>query len=165
MPLHLEKTMSGILRTIIIAVQLLAAETGAALYIASFLGYPWNDVSTLLLAISFVSIVLSSIPASVRDRRFFKHRWGLSIWEQKNRFAFQPFPARRVEWLNPLGWSLMGVLALHFFWIVLQAHSRHAALGGTSADLRLLSLIVAFGGVGSALSSKYPPTELPRSGK
>jgi hypothetical protein len=156
--------MSKVWDTIVIAIQLMAAETAFALYIASFFGYRWENGIGYLLT-SGACVAVTSIPATVRDYRFFKRYWGLSAWEQKNSFPMQFFPARHVEWLNPLAWSFMGILFLHFLWFLVHNQSADMTQRDTGDHLRLVSLMVAFGGTLSTLRSKYPPTEMPHSTK
>ena len=111
---------------------------------------------------NWLTCFLASIPTVVRDRRFFVKHWGFGLLGIRRRFPFQFFPARQVEWLNPLGWCFMGMFLLHFFWFVIHSANAQATQQDTSADLRYVSLMATFGGVLSALSRAYPPTEKPQ---
>ena len=142
--------------------QLLAAEAGLMLYVASFFGYGLEDGIRYLI-VAWVVIALSSIPVSIRDRRFFLRHWGFGLMALRFRFPFQFFPARRVAWLDGLAWSLMAILLLHFAWLVLSNSSQSTLQENTQAALRYVSLIVTFSGVLGALSWKYPPTERPQA--
>jgi hypothetical protein len=145
----------------VLLVQVLAAEAGLILYGASFFGYGWDDGGRFAIA-AFACSILASIPTMLRDRKFFMRYWGFGLSGIRRHFPFQFFPARQVEWLNPLGWCFMGILLLHFLWYVIHSASALAGQVGTSADLRCVSLMVALGGVLSALSLVYPPTQKPR---
>ena len=145
----------------ILLIQVIGAETGLILYGASFFGYGWDDGGRFVIA-ACVCCFLASIPTVVRDRRFFVKHWGFGLLGVRRRFPFQFFPARQVEWLNPLGWCFMGMFLLHFFWFVIHSANAQATQQDTSADLRYVSLMATFGGVLSALSRAYPPTEKPQ---
>jgi hypothetical protein len=55
----------------------------------------------------------------------------------------------------------MGILLLHFFWLVIHSASKGAVQRDTSADLRYVSLMVTFVGVIGALAWEYPPQRPP----
>ena len=155
--------MTGeVLMNPILLIQVIAAESGLILYGASFFGYGWNDGGRFVIA-AFACSFLASIPTVVRDRKFFMEHWGFGLWGLRRHFPFQFFPARQVEWLNPLGWCFMGILFLHFFWFVIHSASTQGAQADSSADLRYVSLMAAFGGVLGALNRIYPPTEKPQT--
>jgi hypothetical protein len=146
----------------ILLIQVIAAEAGLILYGASFFSYGWDEGGRFVIA-ALVCSFLASIPTVVRDRKFFLKHWGFGLLGVRRRFPFQFFPGRHVEWLNPLGWCFMGILLLHFFWFVMHSPITPAAQADTSADLRYVSLLATFGGVLSALSRAYPPTEKPQA--
>lgn len=153
--------MASILSNAVFVIQLIAAETGLILYLASFFGYRLEDGSRFL-TIACISIALSSIPATIRDRRFFLKNWGFGLLAIRYRFPFQFFPARRVEWLNQLAWCFTIILLLHFAWLVMSTSSQGILQNDTRAALRYAALIVTFSGILTALSWKYPPTEMPQ---
>ena len=144
----------------VLTIQLGAAATGLTLYVASFFGYGYESGAPFILP-AFVSIALTSILTALRDRRFFLDNWGFGLMGMRQHFPFQFFPARRVEWLNLIGWFFMAVLLFHFVWLVMSAPGPGTPERGTSADLRLVALMIAFGGVLTALGWIYPPTEGP----
>ena len=111
--------------------------------------------------IAFMCCFLASIPTAIRDRKFFKKHWGFGFRGIRNHFPFQSFPARREKWLNPLGWSFMAILLLHFFWLVINSTTHEAAQRDTNADLRYVSLMVTLASIMGALAWEYPPTEKP----
>lgn len=150
----------GVLCDAVITIQLGAATVGLTLYVASFMGYGWESGAPFILP-AFISIALTSIPTTFRDRRFFLEKWGFGLIGMRQHFPFQFFPARRVEWLNPIGWIFMGVLLLHFAWLVLSAQGEGSPQRGTGADLRYVALMITVGGVLAALGWIYPPTEGP----
>jgi|ERR1700733_8057543 hypothetical protein len=155
--------MYTVLSNAILLMQLFAVGTGLALYAASFSGYGWNEGGQFVMA-AFMCGFLGSIPTAIRDRKFFRKHWGFGLLGIRGRFPFQLFPARRDKWLNPLGWCFMAILFFHFFWMMnINSASHEAAQRDTSADLRYVSLLVAFTGVLGALSWEYPPTEKPQA--
>jgi len=145
---------------ILLLIQVLVAEAGLILYGASFFGYGWDDGGSFAMAAFFCGFLVS-IPTVIRDRKFFLKYWGFGLLRVRRYFPFQFFPARQIQWLNPLGWSFMGVLVLHFFWLVVRSATTQPAERDTSIDLRYLSLMVTSGGVLGALIRAYPPTEKP----
>jgi hypothetical protein len=153
--------MGATLSDAVLLMQLIAAGTGLALYVASFFGYGWDEGGRFLAAASICSF-LASIPGVIRDRKFFKRHWGFGLIGIRNHFPFQFFPARRDEWLNPLAWCFMGVLLLHFLWLMMNSVNHEAAQANTSVGLRYVSLMLTFTGVLGALTWEYPPTEKPQ---
>ena len=149
-----------LLRDAVLTIQLGAAAIGLTLYAASFLGYGYESGALFILP-AFVSIALTSIFTTLRDRRFFLENWGFGLMGMRQHFPFQFFPARRIEWLNPIGWFFMVVLLLHFVWVVISAPSPGMPARGTGVDLRCVALMITFGGVLTALGWIYPPTEGP----
>lgn len=154
--------MYAVFSNAVLLMQVLAAGTGLALYADSFSGYGWNDEKTVFLVAAGICCVLASIPTTIRDGRFFRRYWGIGLWDVRNRFPMQMFPARRDKWLDPLGWCLMAILFLPFFGMMLNSASREAAQTDGSPDLRYVSLAVAFLSVLGALGWEYPPTEKPQ---
>jgi hypothetical protein len=154
--------MGATLGYAVLLMEAIAAGIGVALYVASFLGYGWEEGGGFLMA-AFIFSFVASIPTGIRDRKFFKRYWGFGLLGIRNRFPFQVFPARRDEWLNPLAWCFMGVLLLHFLWLTMNPVDREAAQRNTSADLRYVSLMVIAAGVLGALAWEYPPTEKPHA--
>ena len=149
-----------LLRDAVLAIQLCSAAVGLTLYAASFFGYDYESSAPIILP-AFVSIALTSILTALRDRRFFLENWGFGLMGLRQHFPFQFFTARRVEWLNPIGWFFMAVLLLHFVWLVMSAPGPGTPERGTDADLRIVALMITFGGVLAALGWIYPPTEGP----
>ena len=156
------RRLTGIvLHDAIIAIQLSIAGVGIVLYLASFFRYDYQVVAPVFL-LSLVICYLASIPGIIRDRRFFKTYWGFGILRLRQKFPFQFFPARSVEWLNPLGYVMMGLSFLHFLNIVISDSMGSKTVSFAGAELRFLSLMLLFGGTFSALSWHYPPTEKPQ---
>jgi hypothetical protein len=154
--------MGATLGDTVLLMQLIAAGTGLAFYVASFLGYRWDQGGQFVMA-AFVCSFLASIPAAIRDHKFFKRYWGFGLTGIRRRFPLQSFPARRDKWLNSLAWCFMGLLLLHFLWLMMtNSASPEAAPRDTSADLRYVSLMAICAGILGALTWEYPPTEKPQ---
>ena len=152
--------LKDVLRDAVLTIQLAAAAVGATLYVASFFGYEYEN-GAFLISSAFVILALTSILTALRDRRFFLKNWGFGLMGIRKHFPFQMFPARRIEWLNPISWALMAVLLLHFIWLVMSAPGPGMPETGSVMALRYVSLMITFGGILSALMWRYPPTELP----
>ena len=152
--------MRTALNNAVLLIHLLVAVMGVVLYASSFFGYGWETGGEFVF-VAFIGSFLASIPALIRDRKFFMEHWGFGFIGIRSRFPFQAFPARRENWLNPLAWCFMAVLLLHFFWLVIHSATDEAA--NSAASLRYVSLMVTFGGVLGALIWGYPPTEKPRA--
>ena len=144
---------------IVFALQLAAAGAGTVLYIASFFGRGIED-GIFFLVPAFACSAILGIAGSFRDRNFFLKYWGFGILGLRTNFPLEMFPARREHWLNPFGLCCMALLSLHFFMLVMSGTGAHRA-AGTGAELRLVSLMVAFGAGMGALSWKCPPTRTP----
>jgi hypothetical protein len=152
--------MSAALNNTVLLIHLLVAVIGVVLYGASSFGYGW-EAGGQFVFIGFICSFLASVPALIRDRKFFKKYWGFGLIGMRNRFPFQFFPARRDNWLNPLAWLFMGILFLHFFWLVIDSTTHQAEQANPGTSLRYVSLMVAIAGVLGALIWQYPPTEKP----
>lgn len=149
-----------LLHDAVLTVQLGSATTGLTLYVASFYGYGYESGAPFI-GVAFVILAATSILTTWRDRRFFLENWGFGLMGMRQHFPFQFFPARRIHWLNPIGWFFMLVLLLHFVWLAMSAPEHGVPQRGTGADLRYIALMITSGGVLAALSWTYPPTELP----
>lgn len=149
-----------LLHDAVLTIQLGAAAVGLTLYVASFYGYGFESGKPFV-GFAFVSLAVTSILTTLRDRQFFLNNWGFGLLGIRQHFPFQFFPARRVEWLNPLGWTFMAVLLLHFAWLAMSAPGQGMPQRGTGADLRYVALMITFSGILTALAWTYPPTERP----
>lgn len=152
--------LSTILDDLILGVRLSAIAVALTLYVASFFGYGWREGGGVIVA-TFVTIMFTSLPSMLRDRRFFLQHWGFGLLGIRNHFPFQFFPGREIEWLNPLAWSFLVVLLLHFAWFATGPTGQPVLHPDKTADLRCVSLVVMFGAAINTLSWKYPPTQKP----
>jgi hypothetical protein len=153
--------MGEFLSVALFAIQLIIAEAGLMLYIASYFGYGLEDVIGYLI-LAMIVLVLSSVPTTIRDWRFFRQYWDLGLWELRFRFPFQTFPARPNKWLNTLPYLFVAILLLHLPWLKTQITDDGRKLIDTYGVLRYVSLLIFYSGILSALSWKYPPTEKPQ---
>jgi hypothetical protein len=151
--------MKSIMNGAVLAIPLLAAESALMLYFASFWGYRLDDGIPYLILAS-IAIALSSIPTTIRDRRFFLQYWGFGLFLLQYRFPFRYFPARRIAWLEGLAWSIMAILLLHLAWFL--AHPSPQGILENDQILRWVCLMVIFSGILAALSWEYPPTQKPQ---
>jgi len=152
--------MNTALKNVVLMAHLLVATMGLVLYGTSFLGYG-RDTGGPFVVAAFICSFVASIPALLRDRRFFKKYWGFGLIGMRNHFPFQFFPAREDRRLNPIAWSLMAVLFFHFFWLLISSINHQAAETDTSASLRYVSLMLVAAEVLGALVWVNPPTERP----
>ncbi len=150
-----------LLHDAVLILQLGSTAVGLTLYVLSFYGYGYESGAPFI-GVAFGSLAVTSILTALRDRQFFLKNWGFGLMKLRQYFPFQLFPARRIQWLNPIGWFFMLVLLLHFVWLATSALGHGNPQGGTGADLRYVALMITSGGVLAALSWTYPPTELPK---